>query len=173
MRPSIKSTLSILLLLFPVWAYSEQTYQYLPEVNQYISDSIGKDCTTVQRTDYDSWVFQFTDPHPQVLGDFDGNGLEDVALIVKCPGKGVSVTAFHRFEQGFKHFVLEAREETFSIKEVLAKEGPGHVIISMGDQPKETTNIEHPAIAVEWMETCYEAIYIWVNGKYKRYYRGL
>lgn len=170
-----KVFLILFFLLFPSFVSATQNddYLYLREVTQYISTNFGEHCFIIQKTDFEFEVLKYFDPRIQVIGDFDGNGFQDIALIIKCPNKGIFVTAFHKSKEGFKHFILESRKRTDYFKEVLSKEGPGKVTISMADEPQKTKKISNVAIAVNWLETCYDVLFVWEEDKYISYYRGL
>jgi len=165
----------LLLFLLPSEIFSQSTedinYLYANELDQYIANTL-KSCKIVEIKDYDKEILSFFKPTTKVLGDFDGNGFEDICLIIKCPQR-ISVISFHKFKNGFKHYILETREGSNYIQETLIKENAGPVRISMADEEVKTKKLAHVAITVEWIETCYNTIYIWENDQYVSFYRGL
>lgn len=165
----------LLVILLPYQSNAQttnDTYPYINELEEYMN-RVFDEYVIIQKSDYGEDTLSFFQPTTQVVGDFDGNKLLDVCLIIKFPKKGISVIAFHKTKTGFNHYVLEEREGPEYVKETLGKEGPNSVVISMADEPEKMKNIANIAIVVEWIETCYDNLYVWEKNHYVSYYRGV
>ena len=146
-------------------------YKYAKELIKYFNSKF-KECRVISLSDYSEETLHYSKPTILLTADFDGNGYEDICLIVKCGTNIFKVIAFHKNKDGFKHYVLESIDNIEITRSTLGLEGPGMVIISMADEKRKKIKISNKAIRIEWIETCYDQIYIWDKIKYISYYRG-
>lgn len=144
-----------------------------PELERYLEEHFPT-CQVVTGEDYDSEDLRLFAPTWRVTGDFDGNGEQDVCLLMKCPGQGSSlVIAVHRTTGGVKHFVLDRNLCHGRIGTALHTEGPGLVRASMADEVEKLKGLSNPGIVVSVLETCDERLYYWEDDRYESVYRGL
>lgn len=109
-----------------------------------------------------------------VTGDFDGNGVEDFAALTVNPAGAVSLTAFHRFKSGIRHYVLNDNLGGIPTGSTLLLQKAGLTWVSLADaEQKEYKRLKNPGIAEDWLQTCYTMLYYWENGGYHSVYRGV
>ena len=145
-----------------------------PGLERYLGEQF-RACEAVTAEDYDPEDLRLLGPRWRVTGDFDGNGQQDICLLMKCPGEGnLLIVAVHRTAAGFEHFVLDRMLcGGRRIGTTLDTEGPGLVRVSMADDVEELKDLSNPGILVNVLETCNERLYYWEDGRYKSAYRGL
>ena len=132
-------------------------------------------CEMLTGEDYDSETLRLFAPSWRVTGDFDGNGEQDICLLMKGSNKGVSLlVAVHRTADGFEHFVLNRRQYRGRVRTTLDTEGPGFARVSMADDVDEQLKeLFNPGILATEIETDDETLYYWEDGRYESAYRGL
>jgi hypothetical protein len=143
-----------------------------PKLKHYLEENFPS-CEVVTLEDYPPYLRDLN-PKWQVAGDFDGNGRQDVCLLMRSPAQGfLLVVTAHKAAYGFKHFVLHRWHYTGSIWTTLDTEGPGLVSVSMADEEDRRKRISAAAISVSVLETCYNKLHYWENGHFESVYRGL
>jgi hypothetical protein len=152
----------------PERAFSPLTLH--PELERYLEEHLPT-CEVLTQEHYEPRVLRAFAPRWQVTGDFDGNGEQDICLLMKCPLEGMSAVAVHRTADGFEHFVVDRWQP--SARLTVDTEGPGPVVVSGGDEAYMYTTISNPAITVRLMETCDVRLYYWENGRYQIVRRGI
>ena len=121
-----------------------------------------------------SWMQNFTgvnetDGAPNcITGDFDGNGLEDFALLLRH-GRAVELFAFHRTPDSWHHvrawtgqtipYQLPLQLAVFRIQPRVLS------IASSGDTTPSTVHIKNPSIELVFFETSSVVLY-WNGDRY-------
>ena len=172
MRTFSSAIIILSIILVPNVFSASDNYKYAKELQKYINQHF-RQYTPIKTIDYESYVLDFINPNSQIIGDFDGNGYEDICVVLKKHPKGIYVISFHKQEHSFNHFVLNKRDWTSTVRENLELEESGHVRISSPDSALETILIKNPAIILEFIETDSETLYIWEKDQFETYDRGL
>jgi hypothetical protein len=70
------------------FASSNANYPYTAELNAYINVQFNQ-FTVVELEDYEPYILDFMTPSINIIGDFDGNGYQDICNILKAAKKGI------------------------------------------------------------------------------------
>jgi hypothetical protein len=144
------------------------------EVTDYIRTELG--ARLVDKTDYPSDIFETNQNHVRwiVKSDFDGNGMEDHAVLIRKDQGGFMVVAIHVFKSGMKHYILDEELEGNLTGSTLMIQPVGLTSVSMADEvPPQTKDLRNPGIVESELETCHTVLYYWEDGEYHGVYRGL
>jgi hypothetical protein len=121
--------------------------------------------TTVERaSEYLVW---------NVSADFDGNGMDDVALLMKDGESNTLLVTVHVFEHGFEQHLV--RDEFGRLPEpwVLGLSEPGVTYVGTGESGQaEYKDLTSPGIVLVLMDTCSNSLYYFDEGEYSGVYRG-
>lgn len=130
----------------------------------------------VTKDDYraDQYEYFAKDIRWAVSGDFDGNGIEDIAGLMVKNSRTVSLIAFHRFKNGICHYVLTESLGDLPTGNTLRLQRAGLTWVSHADANEtEYKKLKTPGIVEDLMETCHTMLHYWENGKYHSVYRGV
>ncbi|MCC6152524.1 MAG: hypothetical protein IT367_02130 [Candidatus Hydrogenedentes bacterium] len=145
------------------------------DVTQYVKRNLPA-LRFVTKEDYraDQYEYFSKDIRWAVDGDFDGNGVDDIAGIMVENSRTVLLMAFHRSAKGIRHYVLADNLGELPLGNTLRLQRAGLTWVSHADANEtEYKKLKNPGIVEDLMETCHTMLHYWENGKYHSVYRGV
>lgn len=143
------------------------------EIAEYIEKELG--ARPVKKDDYQVDKYSSCQDFIRcaVQGNFDGNGMDDDAVLIKTPDGKVSLAAVHGFADRRKHYVLVEELDGPTMWTTLSVQPVGRTSVSMAyEEPPKTKDLKNPGIVESELETCHTVLYYWENGEYHGVYRG-
>lgn len=154
-----------LILCFTASLGAQASCQTFPtELTEYVN-SLEVSYVKIHREDLQPHLR--AEPNPgstAVVADFNGDRLNDYALLVKNRGTYVSLLAFIREGDGFSHHVLYDHNYGIYFDEHQIEEA---IFLKEGvvNGPDETLNLKYPAI----YSSAKRDLFYWDNGKFIRF----
>ncbi len=152
------------------------------EVKQYLAEKLPS-YTQVTKKDYDAiWFRPDNKKHLEefnrsLRADFDGNGKDDFALLMKGQVDGekkLALIVVRAMDNGHAHEILDSYAALPAVRETIEIDPPGKKSMGLADDPDpEMKTILLPSILVTPLESCGEVRYYWEKDRWHKVYIGL